>query len=211
MFFIQFFAGVPTILFGVFGAFVFVNLFQELGVQQPQSMFMAILILTIMILPTTIVLTVNLLDNVPREYELSAYALGINRVVVAFTIVRKFCAKAILIVLFFAFCKAIGEVTAISLIAGNGSQAPPLNGSFSDFFFASITTLSSLIGLEIAENFSDLHEASLFAVSAVLLFIVLCVNLLLTFYLNLRLPRQLKIKGTNFWSSLSPSWVVNAN
>ena len=209
LFFVQFFAGVPTVLFGVFGAFVFVNLFRQMGVENPQNMLMAILILTIMILPTTITLTVNLLDNVPKEYELSAYALGINRVTVAFTIVRKICAKAILIVLFFGFCKAIGEVTAISLIAGNGPNSPPINGSFADFFFASITTLSSLIGLEMAENFSDLHESSLFAVSAVLLVIVLFANVLLTFYLNFRLPNFIAKKTNKLWLQIRPNRILD--
>lgn len=91
--------------------------------------------------------------------------------------------------MFFGFCKAIGEVTAISLIAGNGANPPPLDGNFADFFFAAITTLSSLIGLEMGETFGELHESALFAVSAVLLLIVLITNVLLTTYLNLRLPR----------------------
>lgn len=95
LFFVQFFAGIPTILFGVFGAFVFANLFADLGVAQSKNMLMAILILTIMILPTTIALTVNLLENVPKEYELSAYALGVNRVTVAFNVAYKICANAV--------------------------------------------------------------------------------------------------------------------
>lgn len=211
LFFVQFFAGVPTILFGIFGAFVFVSLFRDLGVAQPQSMLTAILILTIMILPTTIALTVNLLDNVPKEYEMSAYALGISRVTVAFTIVRKICSKAILIVLFFGFCKAIGEVTAISLIAGNGLDQPIFGSSFADFFFTSITTLPSLIGLEIAENFNDLHESSLFAISGLLLFIVLIANLLLTFYINLRSPQWLQRGWKSFGLRLHLNTVVNSN
>ena len=197
LFFVQFFSGVPSIVFGVFGAFVFTNFLQKLGVIQPQGMLMAVLILVIMILPTTVALTVNILDNVPRQYELSAYALGIDKVTVTFTIIKRICTKAILVVLFFAFCKAVGEVTAISLIAGNGPNKPPLDQGFAAFFFASITTLSSLIGLEIAENFSNLHESALFAVSAFLLFVVLIANLLLTFYFHLRFSSTF-FKGKKF-------------
>lgn len=95
LFCIQFLSGLPSICFGLFGAFVFVDLFLELGIQQPHSMMTVILVLTIMVLPTTIILSVNAFDGVSKKYELSAYALGVNKVTVAFKIVKKICSKSL--------------------------------------------------------------------------------------------------------------------
>ena len=179
IFFAQFFSGIPSICFGTFGAYVFVDLFRKTGIAYPHSMMTVILVLTIMILPTTIVLSVNAFDNVSKKYELSAYALGINKVTISFKIIKKICSKTLLIILFFGFCRAIGEVTAIALIAGNSRNAPSMNEGFVPFFFSSIRTLSSLIGLEIGENFGKMHESALFSISGVLLFVVLIVNLMI--------------------------------
>lgn len=193
MFFINLLSGVPSVCFGMFGAFIIVPLFHNLGAENPQSMLTAILVLTLMVLPTTLVLTINLFDNVSENYEFAAYALGLSKITVAFKIVKTLTKKGVWIVLFFGFCKVIGEVTAVTLIAGNSARFPPLNQGFTAFFFTSITTLSSLIGLEIGENFGPLHSASLFTSSLVLILIVLLVDIFLMLFLNFKLPSFLKL------------------
>ena len=189
LFFFQVLSGVPSVLFGMFGAFVLIDLFQQIGIKETKSMMAVILVLTIMVLPTTIVLTVNILDNVPSEYEFASYALGVNKVETIFEIVRKFFSRKILLVLFYGFCRSIGEVTAITLIAGNGPNAPPLDEGFVEFFFHAITTLASLIGMEMAETFDDTHEGALYAVGLLLLLLVFVMNLLLFAYLKIKLSR----------------------
>lgn len=187
MFFFQVLSGVPSVLFGMFGTFVLVKAFQKIGIDHAKSMMTVIIVLTIMVLPTTIVLTINVLDSVSHKYEYASYALGVDKVTTIFQIVRKFFNRKILLVLLYGFCRSIGEVTAISLIAGNGPTAPPLNQGFEGFFFHSITTLSSLIGLETAESLNDLHESALFSVGLLLLLIVFITNLLLFLALKIKL------------------------
>lgn len=149
-------------------------------------MMVVILVLTLMVLPTTVVLTVNVLDSVSQVHEFSAYALGVDKVTTAFQVVRKFFNRKILLVLLYGFCRSIGEVTAISLIAGNGPLAPPLDQGFEGFFFHSITTISSLIGLESAETINDLHSSALYTVGLLLLLLVFLANLVLFFLLDFR-------------------------
>lgn len=184
IFVLKVFSGIPSIFFGVFGAFVLIHLFKSFGVEQPKNMLMAIIVLTLMILPTTLTLTIELLESIPTIYKTSGLALGLNRINVAFDIIYKSCSQRVVMIMFYGFSRAIGEVTAVAFIAGNGPNAPNFSEGFSSFFFQSITTLSSLIGLEIAENFGRLHESALFGVAVVIMVIVFVVNLFFFFILE---------------------------
>ena len=216
LFMLQVLSGLPSVVFGMFGAFVFVKTFQSLGIEHAKSMMVVILVLTLMVLPTTVVLTVNILDSVSQEHEFSAYALGVDKVTTAFQVVSKFCKRKILLVLLYGFCRSIGEVTAISLIAGNGPSAPPLDQGFEAFFFHSITTISSLIGLESAETVSNLHASALYTVGLVLLLFVFLANLVLFFILDFRFRRPRRFTrskqpkspfpGFGFSFSPTPLW-----
>ncbi len=215
MFFFQVLSGVPSVLFGMFGTYVLVTTFEKLGIDHAKSMITVIIVLTIMVLPTTIILTINILDSVSQKYEFASYALGVDKVTTIFQIVRKFFNRKILLVLLYGFCRSIGEVTAISLIAGNGPTAPPLDQGFEGFFFHSITTLSSLIGLEMAESLSDLHESALFSVGLLLLLIVFIANLLLFLMLKIKLGkiRNFAMKKCGFKHKIlfqqTPRWQQN--
>lgn len=208
LFFLRVLAGIPSVLFAVFVLYSIGPLLKKIPNGDDLSMLSAIIVLTLMTLPTTIVLTVNLFDGVSKKYEISGLALGIKKITVIFDIVKKVCSKTIKIILFFGFCRIIGEVSALTMVAGGGTY-DIYKGGFSTFFFSSIRTLTTVIGFEFKENFGKLHESSLFSISLLLLIIVLISNIIFTFLNNQNRIDYLvkKINKINFVSKIKHRFI----
>ncbi len=200
-FFFQFLSGLPSILFGVFVSLVILEIFKKLGVQNPKSMIGAIIVLVFMILPTTLTLTINKLNTTSKKYEYSAYAIGLKKTNIIFDIVYKNSHKQIVFILLFGFFRAIGEVTAVALVAGNSTNAPDLGQGIGNFFFESVLLLSPLIGIEIKENAGTIHESALFTASLLIMVIVLVTNIFVFLFVgNFGFTKTL-------WTKIKSNWM----
>src|SRR5207248_3150654 len=73
----ELFAGVPSVIFGLWGLVVLVPLIAELS-PPGASVLAAILVLTLMILPTITLIAAASLSSVPRHYLYGARALGFS-------------------------------------------------------------------------------------------------------------------------------------
>ena len=85
---------------------------------------MAVLILTIMIVPIMIAIMVDALRSVPRSWTEGAVALGVNRWRVMWTISVRAARPAIVAAAVLATARALGEAIMLSMVSGRRSSRP---------------------------------------------------------------------------------------
>lgn len=161
---IELLAGIPSVVFGFWGLTTLVPMINQ---WQPPgaSLLAAILILTLMILPTLALTSHAALTAVPGEYLRSAAALGLSRWGMIYGVVLPAARKGIVAGILLAAGRAIGETMAVLMVAGNVVQ-------HADSLFAPIRTLTANIALEMAYAMSD-HRAVLFVSGLLLLLLVM--------------------------------------
>lgn len=156
-------AGIPSVVFGLWGLTVLVPLIAR---WQPPgaSLLAAILVLTLMILPTVAVTAIAALASVPRATLAGAVALGMgtrSRIVgVALPAAGGGIAGGLLL----AAARALGETMAVLMVAGNVVQNP-------SGLFEPVRVLTANIALEMAYATGP-HRAGLFASGLLLTLLV---------------------------------------
>ncbi len=180
-------AGLPTIIYGIWGAFVLVP-FLKKYVMMPlyehfsfiplfsfkpvtgYSIFSAGVLLGIMVTPFASSIIREAYRMVPQMYREAAYALGATRYE-ATKIFLGYIRPAIVVGILLAFGRAIGETVAVSLVVGNTFNINPS-------FFAPGYTISSLIANQFGNAFIYKYMVpALFAAGLSLFIIGLAVNL----------------------------------
>ncbi|MCO6428744.1 phosphate ABC transporter permease subunit PstC [Nitrosomonas communis] len=161
---IELLAGIPSVVFGFWGLTTVVPLINQ---WQPPgaSLLTAILILTLMILPTLVLTSYAALIAVPDEYLRSAAALGLSRWGMIYGVVLPAARQGIVAGILLAAGRAVGETMAVLMVAGNVVQ-------HADSLFAPIRTLTANIALEMAYAMGD-HRAVLFVSGLLLLLLVM--------------------------------------
>ena len=175
-------AGIPSIVYGLFGLEVIVAMFNGVS---PTGSGMGILscsiLLAIMILPTVTSLSKNALDSVPSHYYEGALALGNTKAQAVFRVVLPAARSGIISALILGVGRAIGEAMAVVWVSGNRALFP--TGLFSN-----IRTLTTNIVMEMGYA-TNIHRSALIATGLVLLVLVL----IITLSLNL-VPKEFKGK-----------------
>lgn len=175
---VELLSGIPSVVFGAFGLMVIGPIFVKMGAPIKQNMMTASFILGLMALPTIISLSVNAINGVDKSYRYASLALGISQSRTTFKIVFKSAAIKITGAVIFGFGRVIGETMAVIMIAGGSASAPDFHNNALGFFFSSITTLAGIIGIEINETTSPMHNSALYGVGVVLFIIVTIINLI---------------------------------
>lgn len=160
-FFTEVLAGIPSIIFGLFG-FAFFVVFLGMG----WSILAGGLTLAIMILPTIIRTTEEALKTVPMSYREGSLALGATRWYTISRVVLPDCKSGILTGVILGLGRAIGETAAVVLTIGGS-----LNMPFS--IFDSTRTMSVHLYLLASEGIS---EEKTYATAALLIIIVFIIN-----------------------------------
>lgn len=158
-------AGIPSIVYGLFGLLFFVT-----WLKWGFSLFSGAFTLAIMILPAIMRTTEEALKAVPDAYREGAYGLGAGRLRVVFLIVLPCAIPGILAGVILATGRIIGETAALIYTAGTVAQIP-------DQLFASGRTLSVHM---YALSSEGLHTNEAFATAVILLLMVLLINALST-------------------------------
>jgi len=185
---VELLAGIPSIVYGMWGLFVFAPFFSrsvELplmdaapagsiwekivgGIPNGTGILSASIILAIMILPFIAATLRELLMSVPAQVRESAYGLGatMREVVMSVTLpyVRRGATGAVML----GLGRALGETMAVTFIIGNSHAFPK-------GIFDSGSTIASTIANEFTEATSPLHTASLIALGLVLFLITFTV------------------------------------
>ncbi|HMV12982.1 phosphate ABC transporter permease subunit PstC [Nitrosomonas sp.] len=160
---VELLAGIPSVVFGFWGLTTLVPLINQLH-PPGASLLAAILVLTLMILPTITLTAYSALMAVPVEFLRNAAALGLSRWGMIHGVAFPAARAGIVAGIILAMGRAIGETMAVLMVAGNVVQYP-------DGLFDPIRTLASNIVLEMAYAMGD-HRAMLF-VSGLLLMLML--------------------------------------
>lgn len=169
---VQLLAGIPSVLYGVFGLAVIVPFLQNtLGLAKGQSLFTVIIVLAIMMLPTVVTVSETALRAVPKTYREGSLALGVSHIGTIFKVVVPAAKSGILTAVVLGMGRAIGETMAVILVAGNSLIIPT---SLTD----SIRPLTTNIALEMGYA-AGVHQEMLFATGIVLFSFILILNFVL--------------------------------
>ncbi len=160
---IQNLAGIPSIIYGLFGMLLFV---QTLKMQY--SILAGSLTLSILLLPTIISTTEEALKEIPRSYREGSYGLGATKLQTIAKIILPGALPGILVAVILSIGRIVGESAALIFTAGTIAQIPQgLVGGKS-----SAATLTTKMYWLIKET-GDLSSASSIAVVLLVLIILL--------------------------------------
>jgi phosphate transport system permease protein len=180
---VELLAAVPSIIYGMFGLFIFAPLFGEYGQPALQStlgqmpligplfggamngigILAAGIILAFMVLPFIAAVMRDVFEIVPPILRESAYGVGCTTWEVVRYVVLPYTQKGVIGGIMLGLGRALGETMAVTFVIGNSQRILPS-------LFAPGTSIASTLANEFAEA-GDLHLSALFALGF-LLFII---------------------------------------
>ncbi len=181
---VQLLAGIPSVIYGLFGLAFIVPLIQNFAEVAGLSILAAIIILSIMILPTIISIGEDAIRAVPKELKESSIALGTTKWQTIYGTVLPASASGLITAVVLALGRAFGEAMAVKMVIGN-TQSMPDFSSDSLFGLLSLarTLTTNIIGdIEYAEP--GPHQHALFATGAILFMFVIATNAISYFLLK---------------------------
>src|ERR1700685_2101717 len=148
---IELLAGIPSIIYGMWGLFVLGPL--SGGPPSYLSLFNAALILAIMVLPFITAISVDVFKTVPPVLKEAAYGVGCTTWEVVRNVVIPYTRVGVIGGVMLALGRALGETMAVTFIIGNSFR-------ISSSIFGPGTTISAAIASEFAES-DGLHQSGL--------------------------------------------------
>jgi phosphate transport system permease protein len=169
-------AGIPSVVFGVWGVLVIVPFIKDYiapmsgSFSSGYSVLAAGIVLAIMIFPLIINVTVEVFASVPREIRDASLALGATKwQTIKYAVVRR-AFPGIVAAVLLGLSRAFGETMAVLMVAGNVARVPHsvLDPSY---------PLAALIANNYGEMLSvPLYDSALLLASLILLVVVLLFN-----------------------------------
>lgn len=198
---VEMLAAIPSIIYGMWGLFVFVPLFQEYvqptmiewlgdlpileyvfsGAPFGIGLFTAGLVLAIMIIPFIASMMRDVFSIVPPMLKESAYGLGSTRWEVLWKVVLPYTKTGLIGSIMLGFGRALGETMAVTFVIGNAFQIP-------NSLFSPSVSIASAIANEFNEA-SGLQKSALIELGLVLFFITTIV-LAISRLMILRMQRK---------------------
>lgn len=165
-------AGIPSVVYGLVGMMVLVPGIRTLfGVPDGASLLSATAVLSVMILPSIIKVSITALEAVPKEYEDASLALGATPTETYFRVSVPVAKSGIVTAVVLGIGRAIGEAMAVMMVCGCSANMP-------DSPFQSVHFLTTIIGSEMAYS-SGLQRQALFSVALVLFLFIMLINAVL--------------------------------
>ena len=170
-------AGIPSVVYGLVGMLVLVPAIRKtFHLPDGASLFAAIIVLAVMILPSIIKVSVTALEAVPHEYEDASLALGATEVETYFRVSVPAAKSGIAAAVVLGVGRAIGEAMAVMMVSGNVSNMPTS-------IFESVRFLTTAVASEMSYS-SGLQHQALFSIALVLYLFILLINAALNFFLK---------------------------
>lgn len=152
---IELLVGIPSVVYGIFGFFVLRQYISE-------SILLASIVLTVMILPTIVALSQEAMHSVPRDYREASLALGATKWETIKKVVIPASFAGILTAIILGMMRAVGETMAVVMLIGNSPHVP---GSVLDTGYAMTSKILNDIGYYIVDYEP---RSALFGIAAVL-------------------------------------------
>ena len=193
---IELLAGVPSIIYGIWGLFVLAPLFQQYvqpwlvatglplfaGPPLGIGVFTAGMVLALMVIPFTASVMRDVFETVPPVLKESAYGLGCTTWEVARNVVLPYTRVGVIGGVMLGLGRALGETMAVTFVIGNANR-------LASSLFAPGNSIASTLANEFAEADPALHVPSLFALG-LLLFAITFVVLAAARWLTARGTRR---------------------
>ena len=202
---IELLAGIPSIIYGIWGLFVFAPFMQEYvqpglialfgnvpilssifaGPPYGIGMLTSSLILAIMVLPFVTSISRDVFETVPPMLKESAYGIGCTTWEVVSNIVIPYTRVGVIGGVMLGLGRALGETMAVTFVIGNAHK-------ISASLIAPGTTISATIANEFTEAVGDLYTSSLIALGLILFmitFVVLAIARLMLMRLDVKAGR----------------------
>jgi phosphate transport system permease protein len=199
---IELLAGIPSIIYGIWGLFVFAPFLQQIvqpflinafgSVPGLSSLFAgppygigvltAGLILAIMVLPFITSISRDVFNTVPPVLKEAAYGVGCTTWEVVRSIVLPYTRVGVIGGVMLGLGRALGETMAVTFVIGNAHR---ISGSL----LAPGTTISATIANEFTEAVGDLYTSSLIALG-LLLFVITFIVLACARFMLMRMERR---------------------
>lgn len=164
-------SGVPSVVYGLIGMIIVVPAVREIfGLPDGANLFSAVIVLSIMILPSVISVSETALRAVPKEYEEASLALGATKTETVFKVTLPAAKSGILAAVVLGIGRAVGEAMAVMMVAGNVPNMPGI--------FQSVRFLTTAVASEMSYS-SGLQRQALFSIAMVLFAFIMLINLTL--------------------------------
>ena len=200
---IELLAGIPSIIYGIWGLFVFAPFLQKYvqpflidafanvpvlnslfeGPPYGIGMLTAGLILAIMVLPFVTAISRDVFDAVPPVLKEAAYGVGCTTWEVFRNVILPYTRVGVIGGCMLGLGRALGETMAVTFVIGNAHKVAAS-------ILAPGTTISASIANEFTEAVGDLYTSSLIALGLIL-FVITFIVLACARYMLLRLQRRL--------------------
>ncbi|CAI9831647.1 MAG: phosphate ABC transporter permease subunit PstC [Nitrosopumilus sp.] len=203
-FLVELLAAVPSVIYGLWGLFVFRIYFRD-WVERPLhdafgdsvwlfsgtpfglDIITASVILAIMIIPTVSAVSREVMKAVPQQQKEAAYMLGATRWEMFRLAVFPYAKTGLMGASILGLGRAVGETMAVTMLIGNATGLAAIPSSL----FKPSQTMSSIIANEFVEaSPASLHLPALIGVALVLLLIAIAINMVA----HLLVTRMLKVR-----------------
>lgn len=162
-------AGIPSIIFGLWGFYVLRPFIVELGLSpQGYGIFTSGLILAFMIIPYATSLSNTTISMVNNELKEAAYSLGSTRLEVIWNVILPNARSGITASYILALGRALGETLAVTMLIGNSNVLPT-------GLFSTGNSMASVIANQFGEA-SGLQLSSLIEIGLLLFVITTIIN-----------------------------------
>ena len=203
-FIVELLAAVPSVIYGLWGLFVFRTFFVDWVKRPLHSAFgdniwffsgapfgldilTASVILAIMIIPTVSAVSREVMKAVPQQQKEAAYMLGATKWEMFKLAVFPYSKTGLIGASILGLGRAVGETMAVTMLIGNATGPNAL----ADSLFDPSQTMSSIIANEFNEaSLGTLHLPALIGVAVVLLLIAIAINVVA----HILVTRMLKVK-----------------
>ena len=200
---IELLAGIPSIIYGIWGLFIFAPFLQATlqpflidtigqapligslfaGPPYGIGILTASLILAIMVLPFVTSISRDVFDTVPPMLKESAYGIGCTTWEVVSNVVIPYTRVGVVGGVMLGLGRALGETMAVTFVIGNAHRISPS-------LLAPGTTISATIANEFTEAVGDLYTSSLIDLGLIL-FVITFIVLAAARYMLLRMERRI--------------------
>ena len=204
---IELLAGIPSIIYGIWGLFVLAPFLQQTvqpfligtlgklpligklfaGPPYGIGIFTAAIILGIMVLPFITSITRDVFETVPPMLKESAYGLGATTWEVVWKVVLPYSRVGVIGAVMLGLGRALGETMAVTFVIGNAHR-------IASSILAPGTTISAVIANEFTEAVGDLYTSSLIALGLIL-FVITFFILAAAKLMLMRMQRQEDRRG----------------
>ncbi len=162
---LELFVGIPSVVYGWLGMSILVPILRKGFGGMGFSLLAAIIVLSIMILPTIASIASDALKVVPKEYMEASYGLGATRWQTISKVIVPSAKSGILTGVVLGLARAFGEALAVQMVIGNSLR-------LADSLFKPTSTMTGIITMDIPNTFAYTPQSDALWSMALILLII---------------------------------------